>query len=127
ERADDHDLVPMEATILVVEDDTSVAETIQEILVEAGYDVPETAPSASRALAAAARLRPALVLMDVGLDGPEDGIDTARELRARHDLRVVYLTGATDDATLKRAKATAPLGYLKKPFNATDLKIVVEI
>ncbi len=120
-------MAAMSATLLVVEDDATVAETIREILVAAGYSVPETAPSALRALEAAARHRPALVLMDVQLDGPLDGIDAAQRLRDESGIRVVYLTGATDDATLQRAKQTAPLGYLKKPFNARELRIAVEL
>ena len=117
----------MSATILIVENDPDVAESVREVLLRAGYLVPEIASSGLRALDAAARLRFALVLMDVGLDGDLDGIETAQLLRERHALRVVYLTGSADDATLQRAKQTAPLGYLKKPFNASELRIAVEI
>jgi len=116
----------MSATILVVEDDGSVAETLRDVLIAAGYDVPETASSGMRALEAAARIKPALVLMDVQLDGPIDGIETATRLRKLGNIRVVYITGFADDETLRRAKLTAPLGYLKKPFNARELRIAVE-
>lgn len=118
---------PMSATLLVVEDDDLVADAIREALVAAGYSVPETVPSGLQALEAAARLKPALVLMDVQLQGPLDGIETATKLREEQNIRVIYLTGATDDATLQRAKQTAPLGFLKKPFNARELRIAVEI
>ena len=117
----------MPATILVVENDAAVAETIREILIAAGYDVPETPSSGIRALEAAARLRPALVLMDVQIDGPMDGIETAHKLRELSNTPVIYITGFGDDATLRRAKETAPLGYLKKPFNARELRVAVEI
>ncbi|HSO40289.1 MAG TPA: response regulator [Labilithrix sp.] len=80
-----------------------------------------------RALEAAARLHPALVLMDVQLEGAIDGIETAQKLRERENTRVIYITGFADDETLRRAKHTAPLGYLKKPFNARELRIAVEI
>lgn len=115
------------ATILVVEDDGIVAESIRAVLLGAGYDVPETAPSGESALGAAARIEPRLVLMDIQLDGPVDGIETARRLREEFGVRVIYLTGSTDEETLSRAKETAPLGYLKKPFNARELRIAVEI
>ena len=120
-------MTAMSATILVVENDADVAEGLRDVLVHAGYLVPEVASSGLHALEAAARLRFALVLMDVGLDGDLDGIETAQLLRERHAIRVVYLTGFTDDATLQRAKQTAPLGYLKKPFNARELRVAVEI
>ena len=117
----------MSATILVVEDDADVAETVREVLVAAGYDVPESESSGEAALAATARHGPALVLMDIQLAGAIDGIETAQRLHDRGGPRVIYLTGLTDDETLRRAKQTAPLGYLKKPFNARELLIAVEI
>jgi signal transduction histidine kinase len=116
----------MLATILIVEDDALVAESIRDVLVDAGYAAPETASSGQDALEAAARLHPSLVLMDVQLDGPSDGIETAHRLRDALGVRVIYLTGSTDDEMLRRAKLTAPLGYLKKPFNARELRITIE-
>jgi len=117
----------MPTTILVVEDDATIAESIRDVLLAAGYAAPEIASSGTSAIEAAARLRPSLVLMDVQLDGPMDGIETAHQLRTAHGIRVIYLTGVNDDETLRRAKQTAPLGYLKKPFNARELRIAVEI
>jgi PAS domain S-box-containing protein len=117
----------MSATILIVEDDAAVAETVREVLIAAGYDVPDTASSGMRALEASERIRPALVLMNVQLDGPIDGIETAQLLRKRSGTRVIYITGFADDETLRRAKETAPLGYLKKPFNALEIRVAVEI
>jgi DNA-binding response OmpR family regulator len=117
----------MSATILIVENDADVAESVRDVLVRGGYLVPEIASTGIRALEAAARVRIGLVLMDVGLDGDLDGIETAQLLRERHGIRVVYLTGFADDATLQRAKQTAPLGYLKKPFNPRELRIAVEL
>ena len=117
----------MPATILVVEDDASIAESIRDVLVAANYTVPEIVSSGTSAIEAAVRLRPSLVLMDVALDGPMDGIETAQQLRDTYGIRVVYLTGIIDDETLRRAKQTAPLGYLKKPFGARELCIAIEI
>lgn len=117
----------MSATILVVEDDEDNAEIVRSVLVQAGYLVPELARSADEAIVAATRVKPALVLMDIQIAGTLDGIETARILRERLGLRVIYLTGLADDATLRRAKGTSPLGYLKKPFNVRELQIAVEL
>jgi signal transduction histidine kinase len=117
----------MSATILVVEDDATVAESIRDVLVAAGYTVSDTVASGAKALESASRVRPDLVLMDVQLEGPHDGIATAQQLREAKDVRVLYLTAFSDDETLRRAKLTAPLGYLKKPFTGRELRISVEI
>ncbi len=115
------------ARILVVEDESLLAEDIQERLKNLGYEVAAVALSGEEALARVAAAQPDLVLMDIRLKGKMDGIDTARVVRERFNLPVVYLTGEADTATLERAKATEPLGYLLKPIEEKRLYSTVEI
>src|SRR5438874_1255777 len=113
--------------ILVVEDESLLAEDIQERLKDLGYEVTAVAHSGEEALTSMAAKQPDLVLMDIRLKGKMDGIDTARIVRERFNLPVVYLTGEADRATLERAKATEPLGYLLKPIEEKRLYSTVEI
>ncbi|MEZ5419776.1 MAG: response regulator [Vicinamibacterales bacterium] len=118
---------PVRPSILVVEDEGIVATDLQQTLEELGYDLPVLASSAEEALARACERRPDLVLMDVRINGARDGIETTELLKAQFDVPVVYLTAHADDATLQRAKSTAPHGYLVKPIKAVELKSAVEI
>lgn len=115
------------ATILVVEDETIVAKDIQQTLCRLGYDVPATATSGAEAVRKAAEIQPDLVVMDIVLKGPMDGVETARELRTRFDMPIIYLTAYADDHTLQRAKDTAPGGYLLKPFQPSELRPTIEM
>ncbi len=115
------------ATILVVEDETIVAKDIQCTLARLGYRTPATATSGEEALRKAAEIRPDLVLMDIVLKGSMDGVETARELRARYAVPVVYLTAYADDYALERAKTTEPAGYLLKPFQTAELRPTIEM
>jgi PAS domain S-box-containing protein len=115
------------ARILVVEDESLLAEHIRERLIDLGYEVVAVAHSGEEALDRVAASQPDLVLMDIRLKGNIDGIDTARVLRERFNLPVVYLTGETDGGTLERAKATEPLGFLLKPVEEKRLFSTVEI
>ncbi len=117
----------MNETILVVEDEALVAKALQRSLSGLGYHVPATASSADDALRAAERYHPDLVLMDVRIRGADDGITAATALRARFSVPVVYLTAYGDRATVARAKATGPYGYLLKPIKAEELRITVEL
>ncbi|MBK9032169.1 MAG: response regulator [Myxococcales bacterium] len=117
----------MNETILVVEDEALVAKDLQRSLNGLGYRVPATAGSADDALVCAERHRPDLVLMDVRIRGRDDGITAAAALRRRFGVPVVYLTAYGDSATVTRAKATSPYGYLLKPIKAEELRITVEL
>jgi len=115
------------AAILVVEDERVVARDIQESLLRMGYDVIGTAASSSECLAHAEERRPDLVLMDIRIEGALDGIETARVLRTRFDVPVIFLTAYADEQTVARAKETEAHGYILKPFRAGELRSAVEI
>ncbi len=115
-----------EIKILIVADDVSVARDVQRILEELGYSVPAILRSGQEALEKVAAARPDLALMDVQLKGEMDGVETARQMRDRFDVPVVYLTACADDEILERAKSTAPFGYIVKPFEERELRSTVE-
>jgi len=114
-------------SVLVVDDERLVAREIAEDLQELGYEVPATASTVDEALALAREKRPDLVLLDVRIRGPRDGIDAAGLLRDRLRIPVVFLTACSDIETLARAKATDPFAYLLKPVSPTELRSAVEI
>jgi PAS domain S-box-containing protein len=113
--------------ILIVEDERIVAQDLQETLGEMGYDAYAVASSCDEAMARARERKPDVVLMDIRIKGPIDGIDTAEMLRAAFSVPVVYLTSHADEATLERAKLTEPYGYLVKPVKSSELRSVVEV
>lgn len=113
--------------ILLVEDDAEIAEITARTLCSLGYDFAGTAWTAEEALRAVRDKRPSLVLMDIGLQGPMDGIEAARRLHDDQDIPVVFLTAAHDERTLARAKTAHPLGYIVKPFEHRNLHTAIEI
>ncbi len=115
------------STILVVEDDAIISEDIRRTLRRLGYRVGAIASTGDQALSFVAAEAPDLVLMDIKLKGNLDGIETTQLLQQRHTVPVIYLTGNSDEATLMRAKETAPHGFLVKPFNERDLRTAIEV
>ncbi|MBI3396641.1 MAG: response regulator, partial [Spirochaetia bacterium] len=115
------------ADILIVEDEPIVALSIQNRLQGLGYRVTGVASSAAEALEHAQVGRPDLVLMDIRLKGGDDGITAAAEIKARHNLPVVFLTAYADDATIARARTVFPAGYILKPFETKELQTTIEI
>lgn len=115
------------AKILVVDDEGIVAREIAESLEELGYRVPGTAATADEAMELARLSEPDLVLLDIRIQGPRDGIETACSLRDKLGVPVIYLTACTDAETLQRAAHSRPYAYLVKPVKPIDLRSTVEV
>jgi PAS domain S-box-containing protein len=115
------------AKILVVEDENIVAKDIQNTLKGLGYTVTAVVASGEEAIQKAGETQPDLVLMDIMLKGYQDGVEAARQIFARYNIPVVYLTAYTDETTLQRAKITEPYGYILKPFEERELHIAIEM
>lgn len=113
--------------ILVVEDQGIVATDIQRCLEDAGFEVTGIATSMEDAIQDASQSRPDLVLMDIRIQGPADGIDAGDHLHRKFGLPIVYLTAHDDRDTMSRAKRTEPMAFLIKPFKPAELTSTVEI
>jgi CheY-like chemotaxis protein len=115
------------AKILVVEDEAIVAMDIANTLKKIGHEVTDAVPSGDQAITSVKANRPDVIMMDIGLQGAMDGIETAERIRSQFSIPVIFLTAYIDEKTLERAKVTAPCGYLTKPFEENDLRIAIEV
>jgi PAS domain S-box-containing protein len=115
------------ARILVVEDGLIMARDIERRLSTMGYRVAGVASTGEEAVRKARECKPDLVLMDVSLKGPMDGIQAAAQIRQQADIPIVYVTAYSDEATLRRARSTEPFGYVLKPFEERELRTIIEI
>jgi signal transduction histidine kinase len=113
--------------VLIVEDEGLIALAMRKTLAEQGYDVVAIAATESEAVAVALHERPDIVLMDIHLKGPSDGVAAATEIRRQLDVPIVFLTAYADGETLDRAKAATPHGYLVKPVNGSELRATIEM
>ncbi|MFI4947192.1 MAG: response regulator [Alphaproteobacteria bacterium] len=108
-------------SILIVEDEALIASYIKEVLGESGFGVAGIAASGREALSLVAENHPALALVDIRLTGPIDGIELACRLRQEFDVPSIFLSGLVDAATIGRARAAKPLGFLAKPFRPSQV------
>ncbi len=113
--------------ILIVEDEYVIAQNIRGKLEKQAYEVCGLVPSGESAIEKAESEKPDLVLMDVVLKGPMDGIETAKQIRNRFGIPIIYLTAFSDKEMLDRAKITVPFGYLIKPFEDRELYANIEM
>ena len=113
--------------ILIVEDEKIIALDLQRRLERFGYSVVGMASDGDEAITAAREREPDIILMDIMLAGPMDGIEASKRIRAELDIPVIFLTAYTDEKTLERAKEVEPFGYILKPFKERELYTTIDI
>ena len=116
-------------SILIVEDELITAESIMELLEEEDYVITGRARDAATALRicnTAPRL-PDVVICDINIKGPVNGIALAGELKQRFNCELVFLTALSDPKTLQSAFAAEPVMYVVKPYTDKQLLVAVQM
>ncbi|MGJ4751763.1 response regulator [Leptospira kmetyi] len=114
--------------ILIVEDETLVAQDIKRRLLKMGYGNLLVSASGEDAIEKSKVFQPDLILMDIILSkGSISGIESAKKIREFLDVPIIYLTASSDVDTMKEAKETNPNGFILKPFQTRELQIAIEL
>jgi two-component system cell cycle sensor histidine kinase/response regulator CckA len=109
-------------TILVVEDEEAVRELIQTVLTEKGYDViPSLDPKHAEQIAARFSGEIHLLLTDVVMPGTSGRELAARISARRRDIRVLFMSGYTDNVITSGGMLEEGLAFLQKPFSPAAL------
>jgi two-component system, OmpR family, alkaline phosphatase synthesis response regulator PhoP len=106
-------------TVLVVEDEVSIASFVSLYLKNAGYLV-RTVGTGEEALAQAEAERPSLIVLDLMLPDV-DGIEVCRRIRKRSDVPILMLTARDEDVDKIIGLEVGADDYLTKPFNPREL------
>ena len=110
--------------ILIVEDDRSIAEGIQDILQTAGY-VGLIAKDADEAREMLKKEKVDMVLLDVHL-GKESGYDLCKSMRKTMDIPIVFLTACNSEMELIRGFQAGGDDYVTKPFRVQELLLRIQ-
>ena len=105
----------MARTILLVDDDALMRRSLAFHVEQAGYQV-HTAANAEDALALIRLSPPDLVVLDIGLPGM-DGLDGLREIKAQHNLPVIFLTARRRELDEVVGLELGADDYITKPFD----------
>src|SRR5437764_13640169 len=114
------------ARLLIVGDDVLLASALEELLSTSGFEVVGIAGSAATAVSLAEERHPQLALIDIRLVGPVDGIELACHIREQFGIPAIFLSGLTDPETKERALMAKPLGFLRKPYGASQVFNVIQ-
>jgi two-component system, OmpR family, response regulator MtrA len=109
----------MNAKVLVVDDDTALAEMIGIVLRSEGFD-PSFCADGAEALAAFHDARPDLVLLDLMLPGM-DGIEVCSGIRKESGVPIIMLTAKSDTTDVVKGLESGADDYIVKPFDPKEL------
>jgi len=113
--------------ILIVEDNVIIADDMQSMLEEIGYEIVDNVIVYEQAERVLKSEQVDLVLIDIILASDKTGIDLGKHIRENYDIPFIFVTSNSDRATVENAKTVKPNGYLVKPFEQQDLYTSIEI
>ena len=113
------DLAEPRGSVLVVDDDASLAEMLSIVLRQEGFD-SRIVGRGDLALEAFRDFKPDLVLLDLMLPG-KDGIDVCKEIRAESGVPIVMLTAKGDTIDVVVGLESGADDYIVKPFKPKEL------
>ncbi|MBW2007591.1 MAG: response regulator [Deltaproteobacteria bacterium] len=114
------------AKILIVEDEAITAMSIRLKLTSMGYEVCGLVSKGEEALERIRVHKPDLVIMDVGLPGKMNGLETAREIRKIHEAGIIFITGYYDEGMEAEGMGMGNSRFLQKPFRPGDIERLVK-
>lgn len=113
--------------ILIVEDNVIIADDMQSMLEEIGYEIVDNVIVYEQAIEVLKNKHVDLVLIDIILASDKTGIDLGKHIRENYNIPFIFVTSNSDRATVENAKSVKPNGYLVKPFEQQDLYTSIEI
>lgn len=113
--------------ILIVEDEMLIGAKISLQLSSLGYEITGIVARGDEALLHINNDVPDIILLDIHLKGPFDGIETAKRIKNDLDIPIIYLTANADDANFQKAKETKPEAFISKPYKKLELQRAVEL
>ena len=113
--------------ILIVEDNVIIADDMQSMLEEIGYEIVDNVIVYEQAVEVLKTNHVDLVLIDIILASDKTGIDLGKHIRKNYNIPFIFVTSNSDKATVENAKTVKPDGYLVKPFEQQDLYTSIEI
>jgi len=113
--------------IMIVEDEVITQRYLKNILEQYKIDTIECYDNAKDALTHIKTKKYDMILMDINIKGPVDGIQLAREILRTHNIPIVFITAHNDNDTFQEVLDLSPYGFITKPFSGKDVEVAVQL
>ncbi len=109
--------------VLIIEDEPVIAADIEALVTELGHTVVDIAATRTEAIDSINRKTPGLVLADIQLADGSSGIDAVKDILARHDVPVIFITAFPE--RLLTGERPEPTFLITKPFQPETVKAAI--
>jgi DNA-binding response OmpR family regulator len=113
--------------IVIVEDEIITQRYLQDIFKQFNVNVTGCFDNARDTLEALKKIECELLLLDINIKGPMDGIQLARNILREKTIPIVFITAHNDDDTLEEIVELAPYGFIGKPFSSKEIVVTLQI
>jgi len=113
--------------IVIVEDEVITQRYLQDIFTQHAVNVVGCFDNAKTTLAEIKHMKCDMILMDINIKGPMDGIQLAREILRTYTIPIVFITAHNDDDTVEELLELAPYGLIAKPFSSKEVLNTLKI
>ena len=113
--------------IVIVEDETITQRYLQDIFAQHDVTVSGCFDNAVDTIEALKRIDCDMILMDININGPMDGIQLAKEILRTYHFPVIFITAHNDDETFQEILELAPYGFIEKPFSSKDVVFTLQL
>ena len=95
---------------------------LSKIILNEGFELTGEARKFEQVMSCLEENPPDLVLMDIGISGSKDGIETAEIIQQKYSIPIIFITGNSDESTLENAKKVNPIDFIFKPIDELRLR-----
>jgi len=113
--------------IVIVEDETITQRYLQDIFAQYDVTVSGCFDNAADTIEALTQINCDMILMDINIKGPVDGIQLAKAILKTYTFPIVFISAHNDDETFQEILELAPYGFIEKPFSSKDVVFTLQL
>ncbi len=114
------------ASVFIVEDEAIIAQDVRITVEGMGYRVSGMSSSGRESVERVAALQPDLVIMDIKIKGPIDGLQAGGEILTRFHIPVIFMSAYTEPGSRDASPAGRRIPWIRKPFDTRELREALE-
>ncbi len=113
--------------VMIIEDEVLTQRYLKDVLQEQDIHVMSCVDNAEDALEVLEKNQCDLILMDININGPIDGLHLAKRVLDKYEVCIIFITAYCDKYILSEAVELSPFGFIVKPFVPQNVESTIQI